>query len=508
LIVRLSHLAAICLVLAGCRIGPDFVRPDVPKAEGWSVERDARLAAREADARWWRAFRDPALESLVDEASVGNPTLRAAGLRVLQARGRRAIAIGGLFPQRQAAVGSITRSRASREIGSALPSEGTDAGEGGLFAAGERTRTIWQTGFDAAWELDFWGRFRRAIEAADAELLATLADYDDVWVTLVAELAASYVELRLLDERLGLAGENVAIQREALELARARFEAGGTSSLDVHQATALVADTEATIPALAADRRRVIDTIAVLVGVPPSGFEARLPEAAGVPEPPASIALGIPADLLRRRPDVRRAEQRLAAQSARIGVTAADLLPRIELAGSIGWSAEDAADLFTARSLRAAGGPRFDWPILNYGRIVNAVRVENAQFEELAASYVGVVLRAQKDVEDALSAYLRGLERVERLTEAAAAADRAVEVALIQYREGAADFTRVLTAQQAKLQEEDRLALARGEVTLAAVALYKALGGGWEIRADAPVVSEETAERMRARAWIGTGSPP
>jgi NodT family efflux transporter outer membrane factor (OMF) lipoprotein len=388
-------------------------------------------------------------------------------MRVLQARARQGIAVGGFFPQTQEAGGELTRSRRSLETSTPITGQ---------------YQTTWRAGFDAAWELDFWGRFRRSVEAADADLVAADADYDDVLVTLVSETAANYVRLRVFEDRLALARANVEVQREGLELARVRYEAGGTSALDVQQATTLLSDTEATIPALEASHRQAANALAVLLGVPPDGLGDRLAASNGIPEAPPTVAVGIPADLLRRRPDVRRSEGRLAAESARVGVAMSDLLPRIELVGSIGWSAEDAGDLFTGRSLEAVGGPRFAWPILNYGRIVNAVRLADAEFEEAAALHVDTVLRAQRDVEDALVRYLRGLDQVNRLGRAAGAAHQAVEISLIQYREGAADYTRVLNTQQAKLQEEDRLASSRGDVTLAVIALYKALGGGWELR--------------------------
>ena len=466
---RSSILPALAAALAvGCAIGPDYAPPSPPLAAGWSASDDPRVQRDpRTSEHWWEAFHDPTLETLVGEAFHQSPNLRAAGMRVLQAQARRGIAIGGLFPQTQEATGELTRTRRSLETSQAI--------------AGQY-QTTWRAGFDAAWELDFWGRFRRAIEASDAELLAAEADYDDVLVTLVAETAANYVRLRVFEDRLALAHANVEIQREGLELARVRFEAGGTSGLDVQQATTLLSDTEATIPALEASHWQTADALAVLLGVPPDGLGDRLATSNGIPEAPPTVSVGIPADLLRRRPDVRRSEGRLAAQSARVGVAMSDLLPRIQLVGSIGWAAEDADKLFTGRALEAAGGPRFDWPIFNYGRIVNSVRLADAQFEEAAALHVDTVLRAQRDVEDALIRYLRGLDQVNRLGRAAGAAHQAVELSLIQYREGAADYTRVLNTQQAKLQEEDRLASTRGDVTLAVIALYKALGGGWELR--------------------------
>ena len=258
------------------------------------------------------------------------------------------------------------------------------------------------------WELDLWGKFRRAIEAADSDLLAAVASYDDVLVSLIAEVAATYVRIRVLDERLAVARENVRVQHNSLEIARVRFEAGGTSELDVQQATALLKDTEATIPQLGIDMRQAVDSLCVLLGLPPSELAQQVGGEGHVPHVPATMAVGIPADLLRRRPDVRRAERAAAAQSARIGVSTADLLPSFQLVGSIGLRAEDAANFFEGRSFEASTGPAFNWPILNYGRLVNDVRLQDATFQELAVSYANTVLTAQQEVEDALVGYLRG----------------------------------------------------------------------------------------------------
>ncbi|HYD47380.1 MAG TPA: efflux transporter outer membrane subunit, partial [Terriglobales bacterium] len=344
---------------------------------------------------------------------------------------------------------------------------------------------------------------RRAIEAADAELLAAVASYDDVLVSLIAEVATSYTQIRILEERLALARDNVRVQQEGLRIAQARFEEGGTSELDVQQATTLLADTEASIPELQSQLRQSFDRLAVLLGTAPGLLPATLEPAAGIPSAPAAVVVGVPAELLRRRPDVRQAERQMAAESARIGASLANLFPRFELSGTIGLSAENAADLVRGSSLDAIGGPRFDWPILNYGRLINAVRAQDAIFQQAVMAYAATVLEAQREVEDALVAFLRGGERVQLLLRAVAAANRAVEIALIQYREGAADYTRVLTAQQSKLREDDALTSARGAVTLAVIALYRALGGGWEVRQGGDFINEDVQRQMEERSWWG-----
>ena len=466
-------------------VGPNYHRPAAPTAAAWSDADGERVRAdTEAPARWWRVFDDVVLDDLIARAYRENLTLQAAGLRVLEAQALRGIAIGNFFPQTQEATGALTSTRSSLNDGVPIV---------------RRDVTLGAIGFDASWELDLWGRFRRDIQAADAALLASIADYDDVLVSLIGEVASNYVLIRVLETRLALAHDNVRVQREGLDIASVRFEAGGTSNLDVQQATSLLADTEATIPQLESQLRQTTNALSVLLGVPASDLPL-LPESTGtIPTAPPTVAVGIPADLLRRRPDIRRAERQLAAQSARVGVAVADLLPHVEIAGSIGLSADTAARLFAGRSLDALGGPQFVWPILNYGRLLNQVRLQDATFQELVATYGDTVLSAQRDVESALVGYVHGAERVARLSEAVTAADKAVDLSIIQYREGDADYTRVLNTQQSKLREDDQLASARGDVTLEVIALYKALGGGWELRDGEPFVPAATKDEMRER---------
>jgi NodT family efflux transporter outer membrane factor (OMF) lipoprotein len=488
----LEPFGALAILLAcGCTVGPDFVPPTAPTGDRWIEAQEPSVRTEPAvNERWWNTFKDPVLSRLVASAYKQNLSLRAAGLRVLQAQARRAVAIGDLFPQRQQLTGGYTRDQRS----SNAP----------LSSIGPRSLNTWRAGFDTVWELDLWGKFRRAIEATDADLLASVASYDDVLVSLIGEVAATYVRVRVLDERLAVARDNVRVQQNSLEIARVRFEAGGTSELDVQQATTLLKDTEATIPRLEIERRQAIDSLCVLLGLPPNELTQELAGTARVPQVPAIVAVGIPADLLRRRPDVRRAEWAAAAQSAQIGVATADLLPSFQLAGSIGLRADSVANLFQGRAFEGSTGPSFDWPILNYGRLVNNVRLQDATFQELVISYANTVLTAQQEVEDALTGYLRGNEQVSRLAESVKAAERAVELSFVQYREGATDFTAVLNTQQSKLREGDLLASTRGEVALSVIALNKSLGGGWEIRDGEDFIPSETRDELRARTYWGT----
>jgi NodT family efflux transporter outer membrane factor (OMF) lipoprotein len=477
-------------------IGPDYVRPEAPTSPTWidAADEGAIHGASADNAQWWRVFDDPVLDSLVEKAYQQNPNLHAAGARVLEALARRGIALGTLFPQTQEAFGSYLRNELSQHrSGQRLVDQKFDD---------------WQVGFDAAWEIDVWGRLRRGIEAAEAGALSSVASYDDVLVSLIAEVARNYIQLRTFEERLAVAHANVAIQERSYEIAQAKFEGGAVTELDAAQARSLLEDTRSTIPDLESSIRQTENTICILIGIPPRDLEDMLGERAAIPGVPARVAVGIPADLLRRRPDVRRAERDLAAQSAQIGIAKADLLPVFSLTGTISLAAEDFADLFKGSSFEGFGGPNFRWAILNYGRITNNVRVQDAEYQALVAAYESSVLNAQAEVENSIAGFLGAGKQVEFLDRSVAAAARAVELADLQYREGAVDYTRVLNTQQFLVGEQDRLVSTRGSVALNLTALYKALGGGWEVRIGDSFVTEDAAEQMTGRTrWSGLTHP-
>lgn len=476
--------------LYGCTmVGPDYQRPVPPIASQWIETNAPMIKSEQADvSTWWTGFNDAVLNTLIAAARQQNPELQAAGVRVLEAQARRGIVIGQLFPQQQDGLGSYRRSELSTET---AESKGVPA---------FRSRfDQWQVGLEATWELDVWGRFRRAIEAADAHLLAEVASYDDVLVSLTAEVATNYVFLRILEERLEVAKANVAIQQRSFEIAEAKFQGGAVTELDAVQATALLRNTQAQIPALETSIRQTQNTLCILLGMPPRDLQHLLGTASKVPTPPMNIAVGIPADLLRRRPDIRQAERSLAIQSAEIGIATADLFPSFSLFGSLSVSAEDFADLFSTSGIESFSGPQFRWAILNYGRIRNNIRVQDARFEALINEYEVTVLRAQKEVEDAVAAYLGVQRQAYFLTGSVESATRAVELADFQYREGATDYTRVLTTQQFLVNEQDLLVTTRGAVALNLVALYRALGGGWESQSGRKFLAETTKARMSER---------
>jgi NodT family efflux transporter outer membrane factor (OMF) lipoprotein len=485
-------------------VGPDYTRPSAPEAEEWIERDDPKIKSEPTDlSTWWKVFDDPVLDTLIETAYQQNLPLQIAGIRILEARAQLGIAVGGMFPQQQQGRGAYTRVNMSEHAANTSPALD--------FAYGEI-----DLGFDAAWELDFWGKFRRSIESSLGNLEASIASYDDILVTLTAEVARTYVLIRTLEERLVIARENVKIQERSLRIAEARFEGGEVTELDVQQAKSLLGSTQALIPRLQASLRQAKNGLSILLGKLPGEVDQILGESKAIPTVPPEVGVGVPAELLRRRPDIRLAERQLATQSPRIGVAKADLYPHFVLFGSIGIRASDAAltaagglsgstfsDLWDSDSIEFFGGPAFKWDILNYGRIKNRVRVQDARFQQLVANYQNTVLRAAQEVEDAMAAFLRTQEEAGFLSNSVAAAARSGELSLIQYREGLVDYQRVLDTQRFLAQDQDLLTATTGSVALNLVAIYKALGGGWQIRAGKDFVPDETKAEMRERTGWG-----
>ncbi|MFZ0050305.1 MAG: efflux transporter outer membrane subunit, partial [Desulfobaccales bacterium] len=353
-----------------------------------------------------------------------------------------------------------------------------------------------------------WGKFRRAIESAESGLLASVANYDNALVSLTADVASNYISIRTLEKRLDIARENVETQRESLEIAEARFGGGATSQRDVEQAKTVLASTQATIPVLQTQLRQTQDALSLLLGMPPDRLTDLRQNQAVIPAPPPQVAMGIPVDLLRRRPDVRAAEYQAAAQCAQIGVAKAQLYPAFSLIGNFGYLSTSMnnfklGQMFEWPSRTADAGPTLQWNIFNYGQITNNVRFQDATFQELLTAYQNSVLNAQKEVEDNLIAFLRAQEQAGFLEQGAAAAADSLKLAVVQYREGITDFTTVLTAQQSLLSAQDNLATARGNIAGSLVGVYRALGGGWEIREGQEFVPLETREAMEKRTNWG-----
>jgi NodT family efflux transporter outer membrane factor (OMF) lipoprotein len=489
------------LLLSGCMVGPDYVSPPAETAAQWLDFRDGRLKTNFTDVRdWWKTFNDPVLNRLIERAYLNNLNLRVAGVRILEARAQLAIATGNLYPQNQQLTGSLNKIRLSQRASQAAFSQ--------IFDYAQT-----QIGLTASWEIDFWGKFRRAIESADAEFQAAVANYNTALVSLTADVARAYITLRTLEKRLGIARQNVDTQQANLQLAKIRYEGGTTSERDVEQARTVLASTEASIPTLEIELRRQQNALNFLLGMPPGQIGDLLGAPAQIPAPPAEVAVGVPAELLRRRPDVRAAERRAAAQSASIGVTKAALYPAFSLTGTFGLLSTDVgafalSDVFLWKSRTANFGPALQWNIFNYGQITNQVRVQDARLQALLIDYKNTVLAAQREVEDSLVAFLRSQERARSLGESIAAARHSLELATLQYRQGITDFTTVLTAQQALLNEQDSLAVTLGDISSNLVGVYRALGGGWQIREGKDAVPVFVKEEMAKRTdWGGLLSP-
>ncbi|EFL52610.1 RND efflux system, outer membrane lipoprotein, NodT family [Solidesulfovibrio fructosivorans JJ]] len=501
---RLCATFFLALCLCGCmKLGPDFKRPDAQLYDTWAEDgADGLKQGQAVQNEWWKTFGDPELSKLVRTAFDRNLTLRVAGLRVIEGRAQLGIAVGQLYPQSQAASGGYTYSRESH-LGPSWPQPSTES----------KTTSpdqIWQNtvAFSAAWELDFWGKYRRGIESADAAMRASAADYDNALVSLAGDVARTYLDLRINQAQLKIAHENVELEKEGLKIAEARFRYGATSERDVQQAKTMLLSTEATIPGFQSAIKKNRHALSVLLGLPPDKAPEGLTDSEGIPAPPWEIAVGVPADLLRRRPDVRAAEYAAMAQCAQIGVAKADLFPSFSLTGSIGFLASNVgvfklSELLSNNGFTAQFSPQFGWNLFNYGRIIDNVRVQDAKFQALLIQYQQTVLTALREVEDAMTAYIGASAQVVSLAKAADAAKRSADLAFIQYSEGKTDYTTVLVAQQQLLKQQDDLVQMRGQVATSLVSLYRALGGGWQVRQGLPYVPEDVRHEMEKRTWWG-----
>jgi len=472
-----SLLFAVALLCGGCttleqwvsnglKVGPNFHEPPAKVSLDWIDAGDPRIVHPPANRDdWWQVFDDSALNSLIETARQENLDLKTAALHVIEARSQRNITAGNLLPQSQNALAEYARAQISQNLGP--------------FGALGSTLSVWATGFNASWELDLWGRLRRDVESSNAKFGASVEGYRDVLVTLLADVATNYVQIRTAQQRIAYARRNLEIQQGSLRLARARFKEGKATSLDVEQARSNLAQTESTIPLLVISLRQANDRLCVLLGSSPQDLVAGLKEAP-VPTAPLDVAVGIPVDLLDRRPDVRQALRDAAAQCAQIGVAEADFFPRFGVSGFIGYTADDIRHLLVEKSFTAYVLPSFQWKILNYGRIVNNVRVQDARFQQKVLQYHKSVLNAGREVEDALVGFLQSQLQARSLAESVEAGQRSVELVLAQYREGLVDFNRVFTTQTLLVTQQDQLAVARGNIALNLIAVYRALGGGWQ----------------------------
>jgi NodT family efflux transporter outer membrane factor (OMF) lipoprotein len=467
---------AAALIVTGCTVGPDYRAPALDLPRSWAGTGSAE-ASPEHLALWWHALEDPDLDRLVDQALAAAPDLDLARARLRQARASRAQAAGAYYPSLTASAG------ASRSGGTtATGTSGTGSiGGTGSFGQLEQSGTLYQAGFDASWEIDLFGGTRRSVEAAEADLGSREADLNNARVTLIAETAENYVAVRSDQQRLVIARSNLASQSETLQITEWRYQAGLASSSDVEQARTNRAQTRARLPDLESDLASAYDRIATLLGRNPGEIRAELVEARTLPEVPASMASGIPTDLLRQRPDVAAAERTLAAETARVGQKEAQRYPSLTLDGSLAWEAFGTGSL--SRSISAS----LSETLFDGGRLKAQVDAQDAVREQAYFTYVKTVRGALEEVENALAAYAASRDRIDARRTAAASARSAAELIRRTYQTGLADFQKVLDAERTQLSAEDDLASAEATQVTALVKLYKALGGGW----DAPAIVAE-----------------
>ena len=454
---------AVFIVVPACQVGPDYTGPptgevDVPLTFGEAG--DPAFVANVTDMRtWWTVFDDPILNELVDTAARDNQDLRIALSRVNEARVRVDIAGAARTPQ------------VSFGGGAAATNDAT---------TGMSTRVRSNAGLSASWELDVFGKIARTVESAEAQYQATEEDRRDVQVSLFAEVARAYLSARSLQAQLEAAQNNIESQRTVLHLTEVRLRDGLSSGLDASQARQVLASSEAAIPPLRIALAREINTIALLLGTHPQGMHAKVRDPGPIPTPPATVAVGVPANLLRQRPDIRAAERRLAAQSAQVGIATADLYPSFAIEGNLGFAATGSDNLLDAASRSFALGPSLRWSIFDGGRVRNQIKVEDFKLEQAVLVYERTVLEALEEVESAMTAFIEQRIRVDAIERASSAARETLNFALKLYKDDLAGFQDVLDAQRQLFSAESEAAEARGLAAQNLVALYRALGGGWE----------------------------
>jgi NodT family efflux transporter outer membrane factor (OMF) lipoprotein len=470
--IRLSIPALLCLVVAavllslsGCvTVGPDYTPPEVKTPTDWAAPGAEEIGAPSADeaslAGWWAVFEDPLLTSYVEEARRSNYDLRIAVARVDEARALLGVASGDKYPQVDAAAD-------------------VDRNDPGGAGAGGPT-TTYGLGVGIGWEVDLFGRIRRTVEAAAANLEASEEDRAAVQLAVTAEAARLYLVVRTAQARLASTLKNIKSQREIVDLTRTRFRHGLASDLDVAQSEQVLASSEADVPLFRSELQRAVHALGVLLGRFPDALSGELAAIEEIPLPEVEVALGVPADLLRRRPDIRRAERQLASQTARIGVATADLYPSLSLTGFIGLASVGSGNLFSSDSFAWQVAAPLRWKLFSGGRVRNQIRVEEARTEQALLLYEDSVLKALQEVEDALVAHTQNLERYAALQRSVEVAQRTLDLSLTLYKDGLRDFQSTLDAQRELFNAANLEAEARGGASTSLIQIYRALGGGWD----------------------------
>ncbi len=471
--------SAVVFFLGCTAVGSDYVAPEIALPNAWREEPGAAPSNGNTElAAWWQRLEDPVLDALIARATQGNLDLHEALARVREARALRGVSAADRYPTLDGRAGYERRGESlNTPLGEFVPDSG-----------------VYSAGFDAAWELDLFGRVSRSIEAADADLEASYEDARDVAVTVAAETARGYVELRAFQTRLALARTNVELQEQTSALVQGRYDSGLVGERDLAQALTNLESTRSRVPPLESGLRAAENRLAVLLGSAPGTLAeelaAQLASVGSIPVPPLEIAVGVPADILRRRADVRRAERKLAAEHARVGVAEGDLYPRLTLSGTLGLASEEVSDFFQSDSNVFGLGPSLRWSLFDGGRLRGRVKAQTARTEQALVNWERTVLIALEETENAMTAFLREQVRRRSLVEATTQARRSVELAQAQYGEGLSDFQSVLDSERGLASLEDELAQSDSAVATNFVTLYKALGGGWEAEDPVRLVAE------------------
>jgi len=464
--VKFIIIPLLAILLQGCMVGPDYVKPETEMPDAWNNDLAKGLKNGQADIqKWWEVFNNPALDALIQRATENNHDLQKAVAKIEESRALRALVAGQYLPDIDS-TGSYSRARVS---------------ENGLIPTANPDQTnLHSAGGSAAWEIDLFGRINRSVESADATYQATIEDYRDVLVSLYAEVATNYIDLRSIQARLHYAQQNVALQKKTVKLTKDRLEAELVPQLDVTQAQLNLANTESTIPTLIILENKALNRLATLVGVHPGTLDKELSKTSEIPKAPRELIIGIPAELLRQRPDIRKAERQLAAQTAQIGVATAALYPSFSLSGTFVLEATELSDLSSWGSRKYGFGPSFSWNIFDGNRVQSNIKVQEAKTQQLLAAYKQAVLKGLEEVENAMISYVRELDRKEALQRAATAADKSAQLVEIRYVNNLSDFQNVLDMQRSLSTQQDKLADSQGAVVKNLISLYKALGGGLE----------------------------
>ncbi|MGI5832938.1 MAG: efflux transporter outer membrane subunit [Thermoguttaceae bacterium] len=467
-----TSLSVMALLTTGCMVGPDYQRPSAILSDNYTqLENEGVHRKLCADlAEWWNGINDPVLSELIYQtvgsgSEVGGSlTLQEMAWRIQQSRARLGITTAELFPQIQEDGSYDLRKNSENQVG---PDAAREANQN------------WDLGLSMTWELDVFGRLKRYTESATASLEEQEELYRDAYIILLADVANNYVQARTLQEQIEIAKKNIIIRQNTLQLTETILEVGAGNTLDVSQARGSLESVEAELPSLEAAYRATVNRLSVLTGNPPGYVDDVMAEVRPVPQAPEEIMVGIPAELLRRRPDIRAAERALVAQNANIGAAMGDLYPIFSINGSFGVNGSDISDMFEGSSTAGSITPGFRWNILNFGRYRNNVRLQEYLYQEGVAQYRQTVLLAAEEVDNTLSAYVKERVRVKKLKSAMEAYNTALEVSEARYREGKTDFQRVLDSQREKLIFELAYIRSNAKITSSVIDLYRALGGGW-----------------------------